>query len=177
MAVKSQGAQANLNGHVVERMLIPLFEANNFKVVDFPVYQRAISSPVQLTNMPRVAVKNYPFNSIYNTNGKTEFVIIANNRRIRVESKYQSTPGSVDEKFPYMLLNAIFAYPEKEVILIVDGGGYKEGARNWLQQMINNDWQNFSSQGKQISLMTIAEFVSWFNHQNFDNPNESAVSN
>ena len=86
--------------------------------------------------------KNVPFTTIYGSEGKTEFVIYdtKTERSIRVESKYQATAGSVDEKYPYMLLNAISQYPEKEVILIVDGGGYKPGSRQWLKTQLSSNW-------------------------------------
>lgn len=82
-----------------------------------------------------------------------------------VLSLNQATAGSVDEKYPYMLLNAISQYSEKEVILIVDGGGYKPGSRQWVKTQISSNWLNFKSSGKKIRLMFIAEFVNWFNHE------------
>lgn len=72
----------------------------------------------------------------------------------------------LDEKYPYMLLNGIYQYPEKEIIFVVDGGGYKPGARKWLQDQIDNDWLQYKElQHKSIQLMTIAEFVAWFNRE------------
>jgi len=97
--------------------------------------------------------------------GRTEFVIVDGCRRIRVEAKYQSAPGSVDEKYPYMLLNGIYNYPESEIIFVVDGGGYKPGARRWLENSINNNWLDYRSEGRDIKLMTIAEFAGWFNRE------------
>ena len=115
--------------------------------------------------MPKVVVRNMPFTTIYNSQGKTEFVIMAGVQRIRVESKYQCTSGSVYEKYPYMLLNAIYQYVEREVILVVDGGGYKPGARQWIANMLMSNWMGYREMGKSINLFSIAEFVNWFNSQ------------
>lgn len=159
-----QGAQANKNGKVVERMLEPQFEDSGFKVLS---YSDASKNPDLIKTLDRYVLKNVPFTTIYGSEGKTEFVIYETKteRSIRVESKYQATAGSVDEKYPYMLLNAISQYPEKEVILIVDGGGYKPGSRQWLKTQLSSNWLNFKSSGKKIRLMYIAEFVNWFNHE------------
>lgn len=154
-----QGAQANKNGKVVERMLEPLFEDSGFKVLS---YSDASKNPDLIKTLDRYVLKNVPFTNIYGSEGKTEFVIYdtKTERSIRVESK-----SGVDEKYPYMLLNAISQYSEKEVILIVDGGGYKPGSRQWVKTQISSNWLNFKSSGKKIRLMFIAEFVNWFNHE------------
>lgn len=89
-------------------------------------------------------------------------MIVHNNRRVRVEVKFQASAGSVDEKYPYMLLNGIYAYPESEVIFLVDGGGYKPGARKWLQDQIDNDWLEYKEAGKDIKLMNLGEFIAYF---------------
>jgi hypothetical protein len=148
----TQGAMANKNGRTVENMMIPLFEASGFKVVK----HKEINSNIG----DRYVIKNAPYTSIYNHKAKTEFVIVNGERRIRIESKYQSVAGSVDEKFPYMMYNAIYTYPEKEVIFVIDGGGCKVGAKEWLQNQI----KSYSGE-KIIKLMDLKEFVNWFNHE------------
>jgi hypothetical protein len=47
---------------------------------------------------------------------------------IGIECKWQRISGSVDEKFPYAYLNCIEAMPERDIIIVVDGGGAKQGA-------------------------------------------------
>ena len=42
----------------------------------------------------------------------------------------------MDEKFPYLYLNCIQAMPEREIILLIDGNGYKPGALAWLKQLL-----------------------------------------
>ena len=159
----SQGAQANRNGKVFENMMIPIFEAAGFVVLSERELKKKTDD--ELREMTRYIVRNASYMTIYNSEGKTEFVIVDASRRVRVEAKYQAAAGSVDEKYPYMLLNGILKYPESEIIFVVDGGGYKPGAREWLRRQIENDWLDFRESGKDIKLMTIAEFMNWFNHE------------
>jgi hypothetical protein len=121
--------------------------------------------PKRYCDEKKLVICQYPFDSIYEHTGKTEFLIInkPKDRVIRVECKWQQDAGSVDEKFPYMYLNCIYGYEEAEIILIVDGGGYKPGARAWLEKVIDNKWLIDEENPKAIRLMTISEFTAYFN--------------
>ncbi len=70
---------------------------------------------------------NVPFTTIYQHGGNTEFRLISEryNMDIRIECKWQQVAGSVDEKLPYLYLNCIEAMPEKHIIIIIDGDGWK----------------------------------------------------
>lgn len=161
----TQGAQANLNGKVFEEMMIPIFKANGFEIFNESQLNKDKKLQEHLSSIDKYVIKNASYITIYNEGGRTEFLIIYKERKIRVEAKYQASPGSVDEKYPYMLLNGIYKYPEKEVIFVVDGGGYKIGALAWLREQINNNWLDYKQKGKNIKLMSIVEFVNWFNHE------------
>ena len=117
----------------------------------------------QIETETRYLIKNAPYVSTFNTNSRTEFLAIDTDtdRHMRTEVKWQSAAGSVDEKFTYLMDNAVNAFPEKEVNLIIDGGGYKKGAREWVQRAIDNNWQNYKEKGKTIRLFTISEFKVW----------------
>ena len=154
----TQGAKANLNGKAFEDMMTTLFQTHRFEVTTEAEMNRR-TEPLP----DRYVIKNAKYKTIYEEGGRTEFVIVDGERRIRVEAKFQMSQGSVDEKFPYMLLNGIYAYPENEVIFVVDGDGYKPGARVWLQRQIDNDWLEYREHGKDIKLMRLIEFVNWFN--------------
>lgn len=159
----SQGAMANKNGKIFEKMMIPVFEDNAFPVLTEKKY---LKNQEKYATYNRIVLKNAKYTNIYGTTGQTEFVLIDGERRIRIEAKYQSVAGSVDEKYPNMFLNAIEAYPEDEVIFVVDGGGYRAGARKWIQTAIDTDFHGYKSQyHKDFKLMTISEFMNWFNHE------------
>ena len=48
-----------------------------------------------------------------------------------IECKWQSSSGSVEEKFPFLVLN--ITRGEYDAIVILDGGGYNSGAEQWLR--------------------------------------------
>ncbi len=54
-------------------------------------------------------------------------------RKYLIETKRQSVAGSVDEKLPYVFLNARENYPEFDFVLVLDGNGWKPGARKWVE--------------------------------------------
>ena len=70
------------------------------------------------------------------------------------------TPGRISPTRGYLLVFAL-----NLMTLVVDGGGYKAGAREWLQQHIDDNWLDYKAMGKKIQLMKIADFVNWFNHE------------
>lgn len=80
-------------------------------------------------------VKHLPYTSIYGSNrSKSEFGLVAPGGAItRIECKWQNVPGSVDEKFPYVVENAL-AVPERQVLIVVGGDGFKQAAIEWLMR-------------------------------------------
>ncbi|WP_417022461.1 PD-(D/E)XK nuclease superfamily protein, partial [Bilophila wadsworthia] len=99
--------------------------------------------------------------SIYGHRGVTEFLAVSASRglAIRIECKWQQSQGSVDEKFPYLYLNCIQAMPEREIILLIDGNGYKPGALAWLKQAVA------SQDAKLIHVFNLVEFLVWANRR------------
>lgn len=47
-----------------------------------------------------------------------------------IQCKWQSSSGSVEEKYPYEVES--IAHGDFDTIIILDGGGYSTGARQWL---------------------------------------------
>lgn len=159
---KTQGTLANLCGHVFEQMMVPVFEANGFAVMYEREYRKLDIKP------ERCVLRNAPYTTIYGHPGRTEFVIVCGSRRVRVEAKHMGSAGSVDEKIPYMLLNGIESYPEKEVVFVLDGSGWKKGALQWLRDRISEGWMGYREIGKEIRMMTISEFMDWFNREDWE---------
>lgn len=171
--IEQGGSRANKSGHIFEDMMLPIFREHGFEIFNNSELKK---EPSPLKNVTKYVIKNAPFTTIYNQQGKTEFVIcdataIDENgdnylRKIRVEAKWQQSTGSVDEKYPYMLLNGIYKYPEREIIFVVDGNGYKPGARKWLEDRVSENWLDYQQQQhKSIKVMKINEFVAWFNKE------------
>lgn len=156
----SQGARANVAGKAYEDLLITLFQNYGFEVVKWSVWKRR-GIPIEQSG--RVAIQQFPYTTIYNHTGKTEWLIVNNDKNlvVRVEIKSQRSAGSVDEKLPYTYLNAI-AYPEDEVVLLVEGDGFKPGARAWLKNAVETRWLIPDGSKKHIQMMNLSEFIQHF---------------
>jgi hypothetical protein len=69
---------------------------------------------------------------------------------LHIESKFQGTPGSVDEKYVFTVLSMKqFKSPG---ILVLDGGGTRQGAVRWMKSQQKKDKFDF---------MTLGEFMIW----------------
>jgi hypothetical protein len=82
----------------------------------------------------------YPIaRSIYDTKLYCDFVLFHPTRHpdnLIIESKWQQSRGSVDEKFPFLVANIRDRYPHATII-VLDGGGYKKQADLWLRAQID----------------------------------------
>ena len=86
------------------------------------------------------------FKSIYGTDLRVDFYVWHPTKYpngLVIECKSQESPGSVDEKYPYALLN--LKGTECAAILIVEGNGPKAGAIDWCRRQENdqNAWFRF----------------------------------
>ena len=81
-----------------------------------------------------VLFKNVPYESIYGTKCRSEFLLRYHGRDIRIECKYQESAGSVDEKLPYLMMNFTQKVDEEETIIITHGDGFRDGAIKWLRE-------------------------------------------
>ena len=83
----------------------------------------------------KILVKDFPYESIYPGRiCKTEFVLILNDRRIRIEFKSQEKAGSTDEKIPYLLENVRYSFPEYEIIIAILGEGWRSGMKEYIDK-------------------------------------------
>ena len=91
--------------------------------------------------------RNAPYTSFYgNGQARTEFAINVNwiietiqANSARIEVKNQNIAGSVDEKLPDMLCKFWGEkYPEPVILFVLNGEGYKAGAKEWFKRCIEN---------------------------------------
>lgn len=48
-----------------------------------------------------------------------------------IQCKWQASSGSVEEKYPFEVLN--IQRSEFPTVIVLDGGGYSDGAKSWLE--------------------------------------------
>ena len=160
MTPEQGGAIANRQGNILEQQVRQAFASHGFRELTFPEYEKLVSgATLPGVPLPDVLVRRVPYTSIYGHRGVTEFLAVSPSRSlaVRIECKWQQSQGSVDEKFPYLYLNCIQAMPEEEIILLIDGNGYKPGALAWLKQAAA------SQDAKVIHVFNLVEFLVWAN--------------
>jgi len=97
-----------------------------------------------------ILLKHVPYTNIYgNYRCRSEFLLCFEGREIRIECKAQHSAGSVDEKLPYLFLNFTQSIKEKEAIIVIEGEGFKKGAKEWLARRC---------QGTKVRVMSLIEF-------------------
>ena len=70
-----------------------------------------------------------------------------------IESKWQGSGGTADEKLPYLLENIKLKYPAPTLI-VIDGKGYRQGAWDWAKLQIGV-CQNL------VEVLDISSFMLW----------------
>lgn len=73
-----------------------------------------------------------------------------------IECIWQQERGTTDEKYPYIVLNIQQRYPHK-TIAIIDGGGYRKQARDWVVKQQGNNI---------IHVFSMGEFSKWVDKGN-----------
>jgi hypothetical protein len=71
-----------------------------------------------------------------------------------IESKWQGSGGSVDEKYPYLVLNIKEVFP-CPTIIVLDGGGSRPGAVKWLKGQVDRE--------RLYGVYSLGEFLLWMN--------------
>ena len=157
----TKGSKASGTGRVLEQTIVAVLKQKGFELVSHRLWSR---HPEQYGK--ELLLTNAPFRTIYEHSGKTEFLMKSEryNLETRIECKWQQASGSVDEKLPYVYLNAIERMPEKHIMVVIDGHGWKSGAIEWLKDAVaKRKYANEASQQKKIEVMNMTEFVTWAN--------------
>jgi hypothetical protein len=128
----SQGGQANRSGRTIENTICSILDAKGY------LYSRQV-------NIGK---------TVYGHDLKVDVLINPSTlfpSGLIVESKWQDCAGSVDEKFPYLVLN-IKEYMPYPAIVIYGGGGARAGAVAWLRRQVG---------GNLLAVLSFEEFLSW----------------
>jgi len=147
--------QANFTGEILEKQIINRIENAGYKQVKNKDFYKTRDFFAD-----KIFVKHcFIGNSIYGTPMYTDILLYHKTKypdKLAIEIKWQQISGSVDEKYPYLVLNIRKIFPCKAII-IIDGGGYKKGALKWLKNQIDI---------KLIGVFNVSEFLKWVNKGN-----------
>ncbi len=142
----SQGGGANRAGRRLEAWVDDILDERKYK----KVIQREFAVRKQHGN-PIYATQCVVGKDIYGKNRRVDAILFHPElfpKCLVLQCKWQASGGSVDQKYPFEVLS--IKESELETIIVLDGGGYSEGARDWLLKQVG---QNFLK-----AVFTQAEF-------------------
>jgi hypothetical protein len=150
--------KTNITGNQLETAVKTVLQGKGFEIVNYRIWKQ---SPERYGE--ELLLTNVPFTSIYRHQGNTEFLLISEkySLEIRIECKWQQVSGSVDEKLPYLYLNAVEAMPEPVIMILIDGPGWKRGAIEWLKEAATK--KKYMESEKQVIIFNLSEFFTWAN--------------
>lgn len=151
----TQGGRAVKTGNALERIVLHALDDNGYTFVPPRKFLAACCLPQPLYTRQINIGK-----SIYGTSLISDFMLYHPEKhpgKLVIECKWQQSPGSVDEKFPYNVLNIRQMYPCPAIILL-DGEGYKTGAAAWLRSQVDGN--------KLLAVLSMVQFQTWVNNDN-----------
>lgn len=156
-----KGTKSNVTGNQLEQAVKTVLTGKGFELVNYRIWDKNKEHFGE-----ELLLENVPFITVYGHKGNTEFLLISKkyNLRIRIECKWQQVAGSVDEKLPYLYLNTIEAMPEKSILILIDGEGWKDGAIKWLKDAVKEKkYTTDENRNKEILVFSLTEFFTWAN--------------
>ena len=133
----NNGGRANRTGSTLENTVEDLLIRHGYEITSITDW------PPQLPAGRRYYARQVKLGvSIYGSPRRMDFAIWGAKRfptGLIIECKWQQRAGSVDEKFPFSVLNIEkskrdFGVPS---VIIIDGGGYKDTSLDWLKEQVN----------------------------------------
>lgn len=157
---------AVINGRRFEELIQKQFEKRDVSVARFVEWRKdpnKFPSTVLLTNAP--------YSSLFGKHGKTEFLFLHDGQQTRIEAKWQKKHGTAENKIAYTLLNAFQTMPEAHIVIVLDGPGWSEGVRPWLDQVVDDhyplcDEENpvalcLNRPDKKVEIMSLGQLAAW----------------
>jgi hypothetical protein len=151
----TQGGRAVRTGNALERVVLHALDDNHYTFVPPRKFLAACCLPQPLYTRQINAC-----DSVYGTQVFADFMLYHPEKwpdKLIIECKWQQSSGSVDEKYPYNVLNIREQYPCPAIILL-DGEGYKPGAAEWLRRQVDGV--------KLLHVFSMVQFQTWVNNDN-----------
>jgi len=157
--MKQGGSIANATGGHLERFIEDILRGEDYIFVKNDKFLHSILGTCgRGFNASKTYTKQLNIcDGIYNTPIRCDFMLYNSNKHplgLVIESKWQQSSGSVDEKFPYLERNIRETYPYNTIV-VMDGGGYKPGANTWLRSKISGNF---------IGVYNMMEFRTFVNN-------------
>jgi len=152
-----QGHNANKSGKWLESEVEYTLNNLGFKSVNLKSIGKEFGEDVSNNNLPGFIVKNSYYTDMFGRRSRGEFLLqVANRGPIRIECRRQTRAGSVDDKVTTLMGNCV-SCEEKEVIIVIDGGGIRKERYRYLIDTAR------AVRFKKIRVMNLSQFKSWAN--------------
>jgi hypothetical protein len=148
------GTTATRTGKRLEEFITHSLEETNYTFIERRKWKTA-----RYLDQPIYTRQLYLGKSIYGSDVYGDFVLFHPEKHpdgLVIESKWQQVSGSVDEKLPFLVQNIKEKFPINAII-IIDGGGFKRGAIEWVRSQIG---------GRLINVFSMSDFQKWVNKGN-----------
>jgi hypothetical protein len=151
MAVVQGGTRANYTGNILEKYILSRLDEQGYTFMPNNRFTPAI-----YLKQPIYSRRFHIGKSVYGTPQYCDFILYHPQKwpnNLAIEAKWQQTSGSVDEKYPYLVLNIKTNYP-CPTMLVMDGGGYKKGAEEWIRSQVGGNF---------MQVFNMQQFAAWVN--------------
>ncbi len=133
------GSTANKTGKNFEDFVQSSLEKQQYQFID----NKRFLSCSKISEQPIFSSQVYVGETVYGKKRYCDFIfyhpkLFPNNYII--ECKWQQSGGSVDEKYPFLVLNIKILNIDTTILL--DGGGYSDGAELWLKSQVSGALKN-----------------------------------
>lgn len=151
---KSGGTKANLAGNRLEE-----FVASKLDELGYEFVERRLFFPARELEQPIYTMQLETGKDIYGKTRRVDVILYHPELWpdcLVIQCKWQASRGSVDQKYPFEVLS--IQQDEFDTILLLDGGGYAQGAKQWLLNQTGKnrlkhvfdmgEFSRFASQGR-----------------------------
>lgn len=139
--------RANKRGKVLETAVASMLEDGGYTKVTgkrfFPIHESMRQQPI-------FSQQCHVGKCLYGKNRRVDFILYHPNRWpecLVIQCKWQSSKGSVEEKYPYEVMSIDVG--KFKTIIVLDGGGYSQNAEHWVKSQVGN--------GNLLHVMTLGE--------------------
>lgn len=126
--VPAGGTLANKAGRRLETFVSDILTERGYEQVDAHAFP-----PMCLMEQPIYSTQFETSQDIYGKRRRVDVILYHPRlypKRLVIQCKWQSSAGSVEQKYPFEVL--CIEQDKYETIILLDGGGYSEGAKQWL---------------------------------------------
>jgi len=129
-----QGQRAVLSGKILEGMIESMLLNSGYKKIE---KLDLAENLIQVKPNEKWFCRQYNrIKGIYNVNLRIDFFLMSPEKYpdgLAIEVKFQKVGGSVDEKYPFVILNMFEIFQQHNIksVLFLEGKGYRKCALTW----------------------------------------------